>query len=135
MAGAEKTLLSVIEIGGYPNFASLYQRQGFTVVTESSVRRAVATLKRFTPAVVVAEFNYEPDFRDRTSNLESLLAAVQRTNDAAHVLVFYERDFAEPFARLRQRFPQVTEALSYPLDPAAVEAALRRIGGLNEREV
>ena len=73
------TLLSVTELGGYPNFAPLYESAGYAVTSVVSVRRALGLLKTLQPDVVVAEFNYQSDFRDRTSSLESLLAVVQRS--------------------------------------------------------
>ena len=65
-------LLAVIEIGAYPNFAPLYQRLGYAVTIERSMRKALSAAKKLKPAVIVAEFNYQSDFRDRTSSLESL---------------------------------------------------------------
>jgi len=62
-------LLSVVEIGGYPNFSQIYQRAGFDVVIETRMRKAMSTIKKRQPAVIVAEFNFQSDFRDRTSSL------------------------------------------------------------------
>jgi hypothetical protein len=52
---ANKTLLAIIELGGYPDFSPLYRDLGFEVVIEGSMRRALGYLKRHAPAVVVAE--------------------------------------------------------------------------------
>ena len=70
-----KDLLAVIELGGYPNFTPLYESLGFRVHVESSVRNAIRKLKQLQPLVIVAEFNFQSDFRDRTSSLESLMSA------------------------------------------------------------
>jgi len=70
----------------------------------------------------VAEFNFQSDFRDRTSSLESLLAVVQ-TLPGTKVIVFYDAEQAHQFERLRSRFP-IHAALGYPIDPARLEAAL-----------
>jgi hypothetical protein len=43
-----------------------------------TVRKAIAALKNMQPDVVVAEFNFQSDFRDRTSSLESLRAVLPR---------------------------------------------------------
>ena len=40
-----------------------------------SVRRAMATRRKEKPAVLIADLYFQPDFRDRVSNLESLLAS------------------------------------------------------------
>jgi hypothetical protein len=74
---ATPILLSVIELLGYPNLRPLYERLGYRVLTEFSVRKAISLLRRERPAVIVADFYFQPDFRDRVSNLESLLATAQ----------------------------------------------------------
>jgi hypothetical protein len=118
-----RRLLSIIELGGYPNFTPLYQSEGFEVTTVTSVRKALALLKRGAPDVVVAEFNFQSDFRDRTSSLESLLAVVQRA-PAARAIVFYETDTAHQLERLRARYPFIV-AIAFPVDEAGLREALR----------
>jgi hypothetical protein len=123
-------LLAIIELGAYPNFAPLYERLGFEVVTVVSMRKALAALKKTTPRVIVAEFNYQSDFRDRTSSLESLIAVVQRLPQT-RVLVFYDPEQVHQLERLRSRFP-IHEALPYPIDEGRLEAALRLPGSAAE---
>lgn len=115
-------LLSIIEIGAYPNFTPLYQQAGYEVVIERSVRKALSQVRRLKPAVVVAEFNFQSDFRDRTSSLESLLAVVQ-TLPGTRVIVFYDLDQSHQFERLRARFT-IETVLAYPIDPQKLSAAL-----------
>jgi DNA-binding NtrC family response regulator len=122
---AKRTLLSIIELGGYPNFTPVYERAGYRVETASSVRKAMALLKKIQPEVVVAEFNFQSDFRDRTSSLESLLAVVQRMPDAK-VIVFYEQEHAHQLAKLQAHFP-FHETLAYPIDPLKLEESLQRL--------
>jgi len=99
-AGMTKpVLLSIIEMGGYPNFTPLYERAGFEVVVESRMRKALSTIKRLKPRVIVAEFNFQSDFRDRTSSLESMLSVVERLPDT-RVIVFYDREYQQQFDRL-----------------------------------
>lgn len=117
------TLLSIIELGGYPDFTPLYTQAGFDVVTIASVRKALGLLKKIFPAVIVAEFNFQSDFRDRTSSLESLLAVVQRMPETK-VIVFYEREYAHQLEKLRGRFP-IHLALAYPVATRELEASLR----------
>lgn len=107
-------LLSVIELGGYPNFAPIYEAAGYDVVSAVSVRRALGAIKQRAPDAIVAEFNFQSDFRDRTSSLESLLAAVQRNKDT-RVVVFYETEHAHQLERLKARFPTL-RALPFPID-------------------
>lgn len=119
---AEQTLLSVTEFGGYPDFTSLYESAGYRVVSVVSVRRALSAIKQQPPDVIVAEFNFQSDFRDRTSTLESLLAAVQQRS-ATRVIVFYQAEHAHQLDRLRARFPTL-QALPYPIDQARLAQAL-----------
>lgn len=116
-------LLSVVELGGYPNFAPIYEAAGYAVTTAVSVRRALSAIKQRAPAAIVAEFNFQSDFRDRTSSLESLLAAVQRNKDT-RVIVFYEKEHAHQLERLKARFPTL-QALAYPIDETRLAECLR----------
>ena len=115
-------LLAITELGGYPDFTPIYQRHGFKVEKATSVRNAVRQMKKCTPRVIVAEFNYQSDFRDRTSSLETLMAVLQRIPDA-RVIVFYEQEFAHQLERLTSRF-HVHAALVFPIEETALEEAL-----------
>ncbi len=121
------TLLSIIELGGYPDFSAIYRRCGYEPQQVTSMRNAVRALKKSSPAVIVCEFNYQSDFRDRTSSLETLMAVVQRLPET-RVIVLYEKEFAHQFERVTSRFP-IHKALLFPIDEAALEAALRSVDG------
>ena len=118
------TLLAIIELGGYPNLTPLYRQLGLDFEVVTSQRRAQAALKRRIPNIIVAEYNFQSDFRDRTSNLETLMAILQR-HPGVRVSCFYLPEFKPKLDLLMARFP-VFEAIPYPVDPKAVEAALRR---------
>ncbi|MCG6887588.1 MAG: hypothetical protein LJE74_10290 [Proteobacteria bacterium] len=92
------------------------------------MRNATRLLKKCQPRVIVAEFNYQSDFRDRTSSLETLMAVVQRMPQI-RVIVFYEQEYVHQFERLRSRFP-LHAALPFPIDEALLEAALQDIPSL-----
>ena len=119
----EKLLLSIIELGGYPNFTPLYKSLGYEVAVETRMRKALGFLKQHQPDVIVAEFNFQSDFRDRTSSLESLLAVVQRM-PATRVIVFYEKEFTSQFEKLRSRLP-VCDALTFPIEESALCTTLQ----------
>ena len=119
----EKLLLSIIELGGYPNFTPLYKSLGYEVAVETRMRKALGFLKQHQPDVIVAEFNFQSDFRDRTSSLESLLAVVQRM-PATRVIVFYEKEFTSQFEKLRSRLP-VCDALTFPIEESALRTTLQ----------
>ncbi|GMR20340.1 MAG: hypothetical protein BMS9Abin36_0935 [Gammaproteobacteria bacterium] len=116
-------LLSLIELGGYPNFTPLYQQAGYEVLPANSVRKALGLLKKQVPDVIVAEFNFQTDFRDRSSTLESLLAVVQR-HPGIHVIIFYEKDYENHLPRLTDHFP-VFATIPFPVDPEVLLKHLR----------
>jgi hypothetical protein len=118
-------LLAIVELGGYPNFTALYRRMGFDAQFVNSQRKALAYLKKQLPTVVVAEYNFQSDFRDRSSNLETLMARLQG-HSAVQTVVFYQPEHQVKFDQLRARFP-ITEALSFPVDETAMVAALERV--------
>jgi DNA-binding NarL/FixJ family response regulator len=115
-------LLNVIELLGYPNLRPLFERLGYRVLTEFAVRKAISLLRKEKPAVIVADFYFQPDFRDRVSNLESLLAAAQSHKDVK-VVVLYEAPHAHALERLRQRF-RIDAALTLPAREDELEGLL-----------
>lgn len=132
MTGAQpaKLLLSIIELGGYPDFAPLYRELGYEVAVETRMRKAIAFLKKNKPDVIVAEFNFQSDFRDRSSNLESLLAVVQRSPDI-RVIIFYEKEFSSQFEKLRARLP-VHQALAFPVVESDLRDSLLALAGTDD---
>jgi hypothetical protein len=120
----ERELLALVELGGYPNFVPLYQRMGYKVEMVNSVRKAQSWLKSHHPKVVVAEFYADPQFRDRVSNLESLLATLQRYDQAARVVVFLDASYLVRLEQVRSRYA-VHTALTYPIQEADLEKALQ----------
>ena len=93
--------------------------------TADSMRKAVKLLKKHHPRVIVAEFNYQSDFRDRTSSLETLMAIVQRMPDT-RVIVFYEQEQRSQLQRLLNVF-HVDAMLSFPIDEQLLASTLDRI--------
>lgn len=121
----EKSLLSIIELGGYPDLAPLYKKHGYDPIVAYSMRKALAVLKKSKPEVVVAEFNYQSDFRDRTSSLESLIALAQRNADMK-LIVFYEKEYAHQFERLKARY-HFYATFSYPIEEQQIDTVLAEI--------
>jgi hypothetical protein len=115
-------LLCVFELGGYPNFAPLYERLGYEVLTVQAGRKAVAAAKDPGIKAIVAEFNLQRDFRDRTSALESVLAVTQKRPET-RVVVFYDREVEPELRQLCARFPFI-RPLAYPIDPDSLGALL-----------
>lgn len=124
MPNSKATLLAITELGGYPDFTSLYQRLGYEVVKTDSVRKAVKLIRQHKPAVVVAEFNFQSDFRDRTSSLETILSSTQGIIDSK-MIVFFEQEYQHQYARFLERF-EVFASLPFPVDEQELECILQR---------
>lgn len=125
MTAVAPTLLAIVELGGYPNLLPLYRRLGFQADVVNSQRKAQAYLKKRIPDVIVAEYNFQSDFRDRSSNLETLMARVQK-HPEVKVLVFYQTEHAHKLGGLRERFP-LFGAIPLPVREEQVEELLRSI--------
>jgi DNA-binding NtrC family response regulator len=119
-------LLALVELGGYPNFMPLYKRHGYQVEMVNSVRKAQAWLKKHQPKVVVAEFYVDPEFRDRLSNLESLLATLQRYANQAKVIVFIDHHHLQRLEGVKQCY-SIFGALEFPIQEERLDELLNQI--------
>ena len=121
-----KTLLAITELGGYPDFRAEYQLAGYQLVAVNSMRKAISVLKKQSPELIVAEFNFQSDFRDRSSNLESLLATLQGKHAKTRILVFYEQEYVEAFRRLCERWT-IDASIAFPIERKALANALAKL--------
>lgn len=120
-----KSLLAIIELGGYPNLMPVYQRLGFDAELVTTQRKAKAWLKKQQPVVVVAEYNYQTDFRDRSSNLETLTAVLQRYPQVK-LLVLYPPEHEAIFNKFRSAH-LVWKAIAFPITEEKVCEALAEL--------
>lgn len=116
-------LLSILEIGGYPDFSKIYTGLGFEFKQVASMRKGIQFIKKNKVDVIVAEFNYQSDFRDRTSQLETLMATIQPKPDIK-VLVFYDKEQKHQLERLTSRFNQI-KCLPYPVMNEQIETVVK----------
>ena len=115
-------LLIVNAFIGTAGYKTLYQELGYAVVTEWSERKAISLVRRTPPAVIVADFYHQTDFRDRLSNLESLLAAVQSA-PSTRILVFYEAAHQAILDQVSARL-RIDAALTLPVQEEQLRATL-----------
>jgi len=98
---------------------------------EHTMRKALSVVRKAVPDAIIAEFNYQSDFRDRTSSLESLLATVERLSQTSDkkikVVVFYETQYQVQLEKLQAMFKNF-DVLSYPID----ENSLKKQIGCDE---
>ena len=121
----DKYILTFTELGGYPDFRELYKECGFQIDAVNSMRKALRSLKQNKHDVIIAEFNFQSDFRDRTSSLETLMAVIQQM-DGVKVIIFYEKEYLHQFEKIRTRFSFHAE-LPYPIDKLQLKYALESI--------
>ena len=119
----QTTLLMVNAFIGTAGYKKLYQELGYTVVTEWSERKAISLLRKTPPAVIVADFFHQADFRDRLSNLESLLATAQSA-PATRILVFYEAAHQAVLDKVSARL-HIDAALTLPVQEARLRPILQ----------
>lgn len=108
---------------GTAGYKKLYQELGFSVVSEWSERKAISLVRKTPPAVIVADFYHQTDFRDRLSNLESLLAAVQ-SSPGTRILVFYEPAHQAVLDKVSARL-RIDAALTLPVQEDRLRAMLQ----------
>ncbi len=90
-----KTLLSIIESTGHPNFSSLYESLGITEVKLNSMRKAISSLKKQQPNFIVAEFfyGYGNNYAGvNISNLDVLLYSLQKYSADSKVIVLVDKE-------------------------------------------
>lgn len=117
-----RTLLALVEFMQHARLSNLYRELGFAVTTEFQARKAVSLVRKLKPDVIVADFYFQADFRDRLSNLESLLATAQPFPETK-ILVLYEASSEAALARVRARL-KIDEALAMPVREENLRAVL-----------
>lgn len=120
---AAPSLLMVNAFIGTAGYKRLYQELGYTVVTEWSERKAISLVRKAPPAVIVADFYHQSDFRDRLSNLESLLATAQVAPNTK-ILVFYEAAHQDVLNTVSARL-RIDVALCMPVQENQLRSALQ----------
>ncbi len=123
MTSEPKKLLAVIEFIEHAQYPAIYKALGYEVTTEWQVRKAVSLVRKIKPDVIVADFYFQSDFRDRLSNLESLLAATQLLTDS-RVLVFYEPENEHALTQVRERM-RIDAALPMPATEEVIKSVLQ----------
>jgi DNA-binding NarL/FixJ family response regulator len=117
------TLLMLNAFIGTAGYKKLYQELGYTVAVEWTERKAINLVRRTAPDVIVADFYHQTDFRDRLSNLESLLAATQG-KPGTRILVFYEAAHEAVLNKVRARL-RIDAALKLPVEESELRARLQ----------
>ncbi len=118
-----KKLLFFVDEGGFEDFRPLFVSLGFDVDFEDSQRKAVKLAKKNTYQVLVAEFSYNPEFRDRVSNIESLLATLESHSPGVKIIILYDKINQPQLDQLKQRYRMDT-TLTFPVDQKTIKTQL-----------
>ena len=132
MSADKKSLLSIVEQGGYPDFSSFYQNLDFEVTTATSMRKALGLLKQHQPDIITAEFIYSPMYSARISNLESLFALIQRRTPKPLLLIFVEMEQLHHLKKLEYATADLNmEIITHPITINKLSLALNETNEVN----
>jgi hypothetical protein len=115
-----RRLLFFVDEGGFDDFTPLFVSLGFDVDFEDSQRKAVKLAKKNTYQVLVAEFSYNPEFRDRVSNIESLLATLEGYSPEVKIIILYDEINQPQLNQLKQRY-RMDAILTFPVDEKTIK--------------
>ena len=128
-----KTLFSIIESTGHPNFTELYHSLGIKENKINSMRKAIAELKRAAlkkqqPDFIVAEFfyGYGNNYAGvNISNLDVLLYSLQKYSADTKVIVLVDKDEYKYVDKLNSII-KIHDVLKFPISTEQVRASLAR---------
>lgn len=107
-------LLFFVDEGGFEDFTPLFVELGYTVDFQTNPRKAVQLAKKNTYKTLVAEFSYNPEFRDRVSNIESILATLEKSNPNAQTIVLFDPISIKQFKQFIKRY-KVSHSFALPV--------------------
>jgi len=116
----DRQLLFFVDEGGFDDFTPLFVNLGFNVDFEDSQRKAVKLAKKNKYQVLVAEFSHNPEFRDRVSNIESLLATLESHSPEVKIIILYDEINQPQLDQLKQRY-RMDVTLTFPVDEKTIK--------------
>jgi hypothetical protein len=121
-----QTLLSITEMGGYPDFSVLYQQAGYAVAKENTMRKALAWLKNKQPQVIIAEFIFAPKHGLFISNVDSLFSLVASKYPETRIILFVYPEENHHLEKLHRRYTDLIQlnVLFHPIQIARLSAFL-----------
>ena len=120
-------ILFVIELGGFPLKLDDLISAGHEVEYLNSMRKAISLLKSFQPDIVVAEFRYTSQFRDRDSNLDTILTQIVSRSPHTQMIALLEHEQEMHFARLKSRFDNIRGELYFPVEDLDIKNTIQRL--------
>ncbi len=125
---SQKRLLSIIEIGGYPDFSEIYQQAGYQINKTNTMRKALSILNKNSHDVIVAEFIFAPKYGTVISNLDSLFAIIASRYPDTQLILFVHKHEDHHLEKLRQRYSTLVQlkSLFFPIQPEQLQQALAK---------
>ena len=128
-----KTLFSIIESSGHPDFTALYNLLGIKESKINSMRKALAeikqaTLKKQQPDFIVAEFfyGYGNNYAGvNISNLDVMLYSLQKYSADTKVIVLVDKDEYKYVDKLNDII-ELHDILKYPVSNEKLQDSLIR---------
>ncbi len=123
-----KTLFSIIESSGHPNFTELYNSLGIRENKINSMRKAIAALKKQRPDFIVAEFfyGYGNNYAGvNISNLDVLLYSLQKYSEHTKVIVLVDKSEHKYVDKLNNII-KLHDILKFPVSIEQVQKSLHR---------
>ena len=123
-----KTLFSIIESSGHPNASELYESLGIKETKITSMRKAIAALKKQQPDYIVAEFfyGYGNNYAGvNISNLDVLLYSLQKYSEHTRVIVLVDKSEFKYVDKLNEII-KLHDILKYPINKKQLQKSLIR---------
>ncbi len=123
-----KTLFSIIESSAHPNFTALYNSLGIEENKISSMRKAIAALKKQQPDFIVAEFfyGYGNNYAGvNISNLDVLLYSLQKYSAQTKVIVLVDKDEFQYVDKLNEII-KLHDVFKFPVSKKQMQKSLTR---------
>ena len=100
----KNNLLFFIDDGGFEDPSPLFKELGYEITIENNPRKVNKLAKNNHYEVLVAQFSYNPEFRDRVSNIESLLATLEQTNPNIKTIILFDEINKPQLEQLIKRY-------------------------------
>ena len=123
-----KTLFSIIESSGHPNASELYESLGIKETKITSMRKAIAALKKQQPDYIVAEFfyGYGNNYAGvNISNLDVLLYSLQKYSEHTRVIVLVDKSELKYVNKLN-KIITLHDILKFPFNKEQLQKSLTR---------
>ena len=124
------TVYSLIESPFHPDCNVVYRSRGMEEVKLTSMRKAIAHLKKQLPDLIVADFvyGYGSNYAGaNVCNLDVFLRGLEPYRHEYKLIVLVDKEEQEFVEKLHNLFP-ITTALLNPVKPEHMEIVLEELG-------